>query len=101
MSAIKKDQAVSKLITAIHAMQLDDIAEVCNELFPESPTDTTRVKEDPQRFQKQVFDYIDKGLEVEEILDLWRVVFPKDRRVRFNEETSELTYEDQEFLYAK
>jgi hypothetical protein len=101
MPAIKKDQAISKLTKAIHALQPDDIADVYNELFPEIPCDANSVKKDLRRFQKEVFDHIDKGLEVEEILGLWRVVFPQDRRVQFNEETDELTYKDQEFLYAE
>ena len=100
MPAMKKDQAISKLTQAIHALQQDDIVDVYNELFPEHPSDATRVNENPHQFQEQILDQIDKGLEVEELLDLWRVVFPKDRRVHFNEETNELTYNDQEFLYA-
>ena len=101
MPAIKKDQAISKLTAAIHDLQSDDIVDVYNELFPEYPSDATSVKRDLPGFQKRIFDHIDLGLEAEEILDLWRVLFPKDRRLHFNEETDEFTYEDQEFLYAE
>ncbi|SRR5438876_133299 len=101
MPAIKKDQAVSNLTAAIHSLEPDDIADVYNELFPEDPADPSDVKENLPKFQKRIFDYIEKGLEVEEILDLWRVVFPKDRRVHFDEATNEIKYKDQSVLYAE
>jgi len=63
--------------------------------------DPSDVKKDLPNFQKQIFDHIEKGLEVEEILDLWRVVFPKDRRVHFDETTDEIAFKDQSVLYAE
>ena len=100
MAAIKKDQALSKLTAAIHAMRPDEIADVYNELFPENPSRPSEINGDLPKFEKKIFDYIEKGLEVEEILDLWRVVFPKDRRIQFDEVTDEITYKDQSVLYA-
>jgi hypothetical protein len=100
MPAIKKDQALSKLTDAIHELKPDEIADVYNELFPENPSRPSDIKGDLPRFEKQIFEHIEKGLEVEEILDLWRVVFPKDRRVHFDEVTDEITYKDQSVLYA-
>jgi hypothetical protein len=101
MPAIKKDQAVSKLTDAIRALQPDDVADIYNELFPEAPSDVSSVKKDPGRFQKQIIDHIDKGLELEEILDLWRVLFPKDRRVHFDEETKELKYKEHGLVHGE
>jgi hypothetical protein len=37
---------------------------------------------------------MDKGLEVEEILALWSVVFPKQRRVWFDEDESLVHYDE-------
>jgi hypothetical protein len=101
MPALKKDQAVSKLVEAIRDLRQDDILDVYNELFPDNPSDATSVNRDPGQFQMRIRNYIGQGLEVEEILDLWRVIFPKDRRVHFNEVTDELRYNEQNILYAE
>ena len=75
MATITKRQAVDRLTEAIRKARPDDLVEIHNELFPEKPTTD-----------------IDNGLEVEEILDLWHVIFPKHRTVWFEEEEGLLHY---------
>ncbi len=100
MPEIKKDQAVLKLSAVIDSLKPDEIADVYNELFPEIPSVPSEITGDLPKYRKQIFDYIEKGLEVEEILDLWRVLFPKNRRVHFDEDSGKITYKDQSVVYA-
>ena len=81
MAAIATDKAVGMLKQAIGQFQADDLREVYNELFPERPISEGETRKDPALVERRVLQHIDNGLEIQEILDLWRVVFPKDRNV--------------------
>ena len=100
MAAIKKNDAVSRLTATIQSLGPDYLSDVYNELFPEGPSRPTEVAASLAKYQKLIFDYIDKGLEVEEILSLWGLLFPRDRRVQFDDETDEIIYRDESALYA-
>jgi len=92
MATITKQQAVDRLTKAVRKAGPDDLAEIHNELFPEKPTTEDKAKEDPSAFVKKIVAHIDNGLEVEEILDLWHVIFPKHRTVWFDEDEGLLHY---------
>ena len=44
--------------------------------------------------------HIRSGLEAEEIVDLWNVVFPGDRNVWYNEEDDEIHYNEEAVGYV-
>lgn len=92
MATITKRQAVDRLTQAVREAHPDDLVEIHNELFPEKPTTEQESKEDPPALDKKIVAHIDDGLEVEEILDLWHVIFPKHRRVWFDEDAGLLHY---------
>ena len=75
--------------------QPDDLVEIYNELFPEQPTTEHEAKEDPSALVKKIVAHIDRGLEVEEILDLRYVILPKHRRVWFDEEEGLIHYDEE------
>src|SRR5947207_629557 len=86
MATITKRQAVDRLTQAVREARPDDLAEIHNELFPEKPATEDEAKKDPSALVKKIVAHIDRGLEMEEILDLRHVILPKHRKVWFDEE---------------
>ena len=72
----------------------DDLVEIHNELFPERPTTEDQASENPSALVEKIVAHIDSGLEVEEILDLWNVIFPTHRRVWFDEDEGLIHYDE-------
>ncbi len=102
MAAIAREEAVGMLKQAIGQFQADDLREVYNELFPEKPVSEEETRKDAPLVEKHVLQHIDHGLEIQEILDLWRVVFPKDRNVFYDDDTATVhtNEESNPFQYA-
>jgi hypothetical protein len=65
-----------------------DLPEIYAELFPERPPGATPVASEIARS-------IRDGLEAEEIVDLWNVVFPQDRNVWYDEETRVIHFNEE------
>jgi hypothetical protein len=49
-------------------------------------------KEDSSAHVEKIIAHINNGLEVQEILDLWHVIFPQYRGVWFDEDECQLHY---------
>jgi hypothetical protein len=100
MAVVTKSEAVNRLVEAIEQAPSDDLAEIYTELFPdrEAP-DATGGARGP--LARQVVDHIRRGIETEEIVDLWNVVFPADHNVWFDEEDRVIRYNEPEFRYAE
>jgi len=94
MATIAKERAVHLLSTAVQKANANYLVEIYNEVFPQNPTTEQEAVQKAARLVGQVIDHINKGLEVEEILDLWHVVFPKHRRVWFDEEEDRIHYDE-------
>jgi hypothetical protein len=102
MAAIAREEAVGMLKHAIGQFQADDLRETYNELFPETPVSEGQVRKDAGGTKSRILDHINHGLEIEEILDLWPVVFPNDRNVFYDEDTAtiHINEEPQRIQYA-
>jgi len=94
MATITRQQAVDGLTRAVGEAHPDDLVEIHNELFPEQPTNEGVANQDPTALVEKIVAHIDRGLEVEEILDLWNVVFPKHRGVWFDEDEGVIHYDE-------
>jgi plasmid stabilization system protein ParE len=94
MAMITKRQAVDRLTVAVQAADPDDLIEIFNELFPEEPTTRRASRTKASGLAKRIVAHIEGGLEVEEIVDLWNVVFPKHRRVWFDEDDEMIHYDE-------
>jgi len=94
MATITRQGAVDRIIEAVNEARADDLAEYHNELFPRQPIREDAVQADSSAVVKKVLAHIGRGLEIEEILDLWNVIFPKHRGVWFDEEEGLLYYEE-------
>jgi hypothetical protein len=88
MATIAREKAVGMLKQAIEQFQADDLREVYNELFPEKPISEEETGRDAPQVEKRVLQHMNNGLEIQEILDLWRVVFPRDRNVFYDDDTA-------------
>lgn len=93
MPALSKEQATEKLADAIETARVTALPEIFSELFPERPATAIPSARDLAR-------HVREGLEWEEIVDLWNVVFPKDHNVWYDQEDDKLHYEEQLVGYA-
>jgi hypothetical protein len=93
MPAISKDEAAEKLAKGVEKARPIDLAEIYSELFPERPSPPSPVAGDIAR-------HIRSGLEAEEIVDLWNVVFPEDRNVWYDEEARAIHYNEEMVGYV-
>jgi hypothetical protein len=99
MPAVSKGEAVDRIVKAVEQAPADDLAEIYTELFSDrqAPDATGPAL---ARLVTQIVDHIRQGIEPEEIVDLWNVVFPEDRNVWFDEEDMVFRYNEPELRYA-
>ena len=100
MPAIPKNEAVERLAKAVEKASSADLVEIYAELNPEKP----RLDADSMNaafLAKEIAAHIREGIEPEEVVDLWNVVFPTDRDVYYNEEDGTLRYNERRLRYAE
>jgi hypothetical protein len=93
MPALPKKQAIEKLAGVVEKAKPTALAEIYAELFPEKLAATPPSASELAR-------HIRTGLEAEEIVDLWNVVFPADRNVWYDEEENEVHYNEEMVGYV-
>ena len=94
MPALSKNEAVERLATVIQTAKPTALPEIFAELFPE--------KQAPQSLSaSDLASDVRSGLDAEEIVDLWNVVFPADRNVWYDEEEDEIRYNDETIIYSE
>jgi hypothetical protein len=96
MPTLSKKKAVEALREEVCKARPDDLVEIHNELFPGEPTTEKAAQRDPGTLTAKILGHIEAGLEVEEILGLWGVVFPGSRDVWYDEEKNRVHYEKDE-----
>ncbi len=93
MPVLSKTDAVEKLATSVERAKTSDLPEIYSELFPEKPSPAVPVASEIAR-------HIRSGLEAEEIVDLWNVVFPEDHNVWYDEESKAIRFNEEMAGYA-
>lgn len=93
MPALSTNEAAERLAKVVEKAKPTALAEIYDELFPEKPVAAL-----PSA--AHLAQHIRNGLEAEEIVDLWHVVFPADRNVWYNEEDDEIRYNEEMVGYA-
>lgn len=88
MPALSMAEAAEKLAKGVEKAKPTNLAEIHSELFPEEPRPASPVA-------SEIVNHIREGLEAEEIVDLWNVVFPEDRHVWYDEEAKEIHYNEE------
>ena len=99
MPVIRKTEAIEKLARAVEGASSDHLVEIYAELFPEKKAPDVSGSRG-RTIAGQLAQRIREGLEPEEIIDLWNVVFPADRHVRYEEEEGIIRYNEEEPWYA-
>jgi hypothetical protein len=92
MPTLAKREAVEKLIQVVRGMSLDDLLDFHNELFPEEPKGELDLQDGGTVVRQEVLDYLGRGVEVEEILDLWNVAYPEAWNVSYDDEADTIQY---------
>ena len=93
MPALSKTEAAEKLARSVERAKASDLPVIYSELFPERPSPALPVA-------SEIAKHIRSGLEGEEIVDLWNVVFPEDRNVWYDEEAKAIRFNEEMAGYA-
>lgn len=101
MPAIKKSDAIEKLaLAAESASRADDLVEIYAELFPGRGLPNVAGAK-AKALAVELARHIRSGIEPEEVVDLWNVVFPADRNVYYDEEHEVVRYNEEVPWYAE
>ena len=96
MPVITKEQALELLTNEVQdKLGADELLEVYNEVFPDDPYTAEEVEEDSGPLIEQLVDHINGGLEIDEVMDLWRLIFPKHRNVWYDDEEERIHYNEE------
>ena len=93
MPALSKVEAAEKLARVVEKAKPSTLVEIYAELFPDKPLPTSPVA-------SEIVRHIRNGLEVEEIVDLWNVVFPDDHNVWYDEGSKTIRYNEEMVGYV-
>jgi hypothetical protein len=96
MPVLTKKKAVEVLSAEIRRGEPHDLVEIHNELFPRQRINEEVAERDPAAVSAKIFKHIEAGLEIEEILDLWNVIFPRYPRRWYDEVNKKLHFEKAE-----
>ena len=93
MQTVARDEAIRRLNQEINTMGADNLAEAYNELFPSQPTNEEHARRNRDALLARISDHMGRALETEEIVDLWHVVFPRDRLFGYDDELDTFRYD--------
>jgi hypothetical protein len=95
MPAISTSEATERLAEAVEKAPTGHLPEIYDEIFPTKPLPETGCPT-----ASDLASHIRAGFDPEEIVDLWRVMFPADRNIYYDEEEEVVRYNDSEARYA-
>ncbi len=94
MPALSTNEAAERLAKGVEKAKQTALSEIYAELFPEKPAAAALSAAD-------LAQHVRSGLEAEELVDLWNVVFPADRNVWYDEEDEKIHYNEEAVGYAE
>jgi hypothetical protein len=100
MTAIPLKDAIEQLAQAVEQATPDDLAAYHSELFPEKPLPVVNGTNSAS-MAKKLAKRIRTGIEADEVVDLWNVVFPISRHAYYNEVEDALLPTEREVRYAE
>jgi hypothetical protein len=92
MPELAPAEAVRALTEKVRAMDLDDLRDAHNELFPQTPIPPIKLTSEGVGVRQKVLSYLAADVAVEEILDLWSAVFPEASNVYYDDEAGKIHY---------
>lgn len=84
--------AVRMVTEKVRAMDLDDLRDIHNALFPRARIPPIDPSSQGVDVRQKVLTYLASEVAVEEILDLLKIVFPEAWNVYYDEETGTIQY---------
>jgi hypothetical protein len=95
MPVVTRDKALELLANAVQEkLDTDELLEVYNEVFPDGPYSKEDAQNDRWPLIEQLVAHIHGGLEIDEVVDLWGLIFPRDRNVWYDEEEDRIHYNE-------
>jgi hypothetical protein len=95
MTTVTGEQAVDLLTKQVEEhFGVDELLEVHNEIFPNEPFTEDEANEDCSPLVERIVDRLKSGLEPEEIVEVWSVIFPRHRNVWYDEEEERFHYNE-------
>ncbi|HSU68153.1 MAG TPA: hypothetical protein VLJ39_14845 [Tepidisphaeraceae bacterium] len=94
MPALLTNEAAQRLAEVVEKAKPPTLTEFYAELFPEKPVAVA-----PSA--AELAQHVRSGLEAEELVDLWNVVFPADRNVWYDEEDKKIHYNEEAIGFAE
>lgn len=102
MTTVTRQQAVDLLRKQVEEhFGVDELLEVYNELFPDEPFTEEEANEDHIPLVERIVDHLKSGLEPEEIVDVWPLIFPQHGNVWYDEEEERFHYNESEVATAE
>jgi len=93
MPALSTNEAAERLAKVVEKAKPTALAEIYAEIYPEKPANGALVAAD-------LAQHVRNGLEAEELVDLWNVVFPADRNVWYDEQDEKIHFNEEALGYA-
>jgi hypothetical protein len=96
MPVVTKAKALELLTNEVQQkLGADELLEVHNEVFPEDPRTEVEAHEDVTRLIGQLVRHVNSGLEIDEVIDLWGLIFPRHRNVWYDDEEERLHFNEE------
>jgi hypothetical protein len=96
MPVVTKDKALELLTHEVQQkLGADELLEVYNEVFPDDPHTVVEARGDVTPLIERLVAHVNSGLEIDEVLDLWGLIFPRHRNVWYDEEEERLHYNEE------
>jgi hypothetical protein len=92
MPELAPADAVRTLTEKVRAMDLDDLRDAHNELFPQTPIPPIKLSSEGVGVRQKVLAYLAGDVAVEEIIDLWCAIFPEAWNVYYDDEAGTIHY---------
>jgi hypothetical protein len=93
MPVLSRDKAIELLTKAVEEdLHADDLLQVHNELFPDDPMTEAEIYDDVTPATESIVSYINSDLAVEDLLDLWNLIYPKHRNIWYDELAEKFHY---------
>jgi hypothetical protein len=93
MPVLTRDKVIELLTKAVEEdLHADDLMQIHNELFPDDPVTEKEVCDAVTPARENILSYLTSDLAVEDLLDLWKLIYPKHRRVWYDEQAEKFHY---------
>jgi len=95
MPALKRNQVIDLLTRAVKQdLNADDLLQVHKELFLDNSLNQEEFYDDDAR-TAEILEYINGDLAVEDLIDLWNLIYPKHRHVWYDEQAEKFHYNEE------